>query len=1312
MTYIADYATTGYFPLQDHSWADSNTPLSGKQSMAAVRLQKHELTDNASDPSTVISEDNSKGVIGDVHPWVFMQTKDRGDRGMGSWSQAMASVITSSDAHYQKVDMRPVQLNTYNTDIRYEETRAQNPTGFQVPPKGSLVLAMSPTTEEQQQPIVMNVDPRLIAATDANGAHSTLVCDVDGQGEICMDQGVEPGLGGRAARLHSLLRVVPVNAPFAQLNGASNYNTIALNWGRSRQDSIGNYGACFMTLSGPSIAGPTTGGPATGGPITGVPTVAPLNAPPNSGQVQESKLTIANDRLPVVEEGNTFGYNENGAGQSFGGGGIDFAAEESKAINEWGVMTPNPSGEAIALMAHNDGAYGPITAGSQGDKHLHGYDADGNPIHSAHISTEAFFFRDNVKDAPLEFSPVDYPDAGTFPLASQVHCSYHANSLHAFKGSVQTGKWRWWSEVDVVEPDDPDNGDRPGGGGGGGGSSRRPGGPTGQPGYPNPGTGQGNPTGPTTGPKGPTTPGPTTGGKGKGGTNPGRTGRGPSGPTSGLPLGPEPMVPSGNARPSGPADDPSLPENRKPLRKYGLPTIIDPTGKLLHPLPGYGPHPGYPPFQPGGNGGDGGIGGAGPITPGRGGGPSGNVAGPCHKEYWEIEDETQAHAGSSLPGNHTGLIQPGHGPLHNVHFNAGPIKTGGRGGGISMRKAAAAFSLRSSALTPLPPSRLQAFAQANGIVVHGGPGGAGGGGTQPNYARYQIDRGDNQRNPWTGEHENRPGIITTVGSNPEQPRKYATFRPMHTGFAAVSFRPQLMVQGAPNFEHNPQLPHTAYKLDERDRPSVLTLRAFGHTKVSSGDFGYVQRPANSSCRGGTSNGGILLSPPRFELEDYYGINSAKDVSQTTGDDATLSHMLHTPGVKSSFGLPTITGDLQTGGVQLGQTSTAKPLTADVQTSAAATSTAFSINYHSGSGDIQFQADGTGSIQLPKGTTAERPSNLLDAGSVRYNTTTTKTEVYNGSAWENVGGASGPIATSGLTCTAQRLLGNTAGSGTSAVEEISISTSQLRLASGQLDLAPLGVSADKLASGSVTTAKIDAGAVTTNEIGADAVTNAKMADNAVTTAVIRDAAVTTAKLATGAVNAEAIGNGAVETSAIADDAVTEAKLADTFILRADRQVGDPYASLSTTSLTQYYSFAIPGGTLATRTVRVHAHGTMKNNSGSQQNFKHVIRLGGVDMHEASGSIANDADQIVWIMRMDLSFRAAGAQFLSGEWRVSSASTSADGISNIFGMHRDGTWGNNAVAQTDSGDLALTFHQKWDTSATNSEYKVYAINVEYV
>jgi len=266
--------------------------------------------------------------------------------------------------------------------------------------------------------------------------------------------------------------------------------------------------------------------------------------------------------------------------------------------------------------------------------------------------------------------------------------------------------------------------------------------------------------------------------------------------------------------------------------------------------------------------------------------------------------------------------------------------------------------------------------------------------------------------------------------------------------------------------------------------------------------------------------------------------------------------------------------------------------------------------------------------------------------------------------------------------------------------------------GSEHIADDAVVAAAIADDAVGSAQIADGAVDTARLGADAVTGAKLADDAVGSEHIADDAVVAAAIADGAVDAARLATNAVSTVKIADDAVTEAKLADTHVLRADRQVGNPYASQQTTSLTQYYSFTIPGGTLANRTVRVHAHGTMKNNSGSTQNFQHVVRLAGVDMHEAAGSIPDDADQIVWIMRLDLSYRASGAQFLSGEWRVSQASTSSDGISNVFGMQRDGTWGNNAVAESDDGDLALTFLQRWQTSRTNSEFKVYAINVEYV
>ena len=40
---------------------------------------------------------------------------------------------------------------------------------------------------------------------------------------------------------------------------------------------------------------------------------------------------------------------------------------------------------------------------------------------------------------------------------------------------------------------------------------------------------------------------------------------------------------------------------------------------------------------------------------------------------------------------------------------------------------------------------------------------------------------------------------------------------------------------------------------------------------------------------------------------------------------------------------------------------------------------------------------TGFIQLPSGTTAQRPGSP-SAGMIRYNTDTARNEVYNGSAW--------------------------------------------------------------------------------------------------------------------------------------------------------------------------------------------------------------------------------------------------------------------------------------------------------------------------
>jgi hypothetical protein len=78
-----------------------------------------------------------------------------------------------------------------------------------------------------------------------------------------------------------------------------------------------------------------------------------------------------------------------------------------------------------------------------------------------------------------------------------------------------------------------------------------------------------------------------------------------------------------------------------------------------------------------------------------------------------------------------------------------------------------------------------------------------------------------------------------------------------------------------------------------------------------------------------------------------------------------------------------------------------------------------INYYDGllfykdaSGNVQTLASkvatagtftGTGAITLPAGTTAQEPSSPVQ-GMLRFNTTTSQFEGYNGTAWASVGGA--------------------------------------------------------------------------------------------------------------------------------------------------------------------------------------------------------------------------------------------------------------------------------------------------------------------
>lgn len=62
-----------------------------------------------------------------------------------------------------------------------------------------------------------------------------------------------------------------------------------------------------------------------------------------------------------------------------------------------------------------------------------------------------------------------------------------------------------------------------------------------------------------------------------------------------------------------------------------------------------------------------------------------------------------------------------------------------------------------------------------------------------------------------------------------------------------------------------------------------------------------------------------------------------------------------------------------------------------------------MSFNSGNAAIEFlsrvELNTTGAVRLPIGTTAQRPATPV-AGDLRFNTTTTDTEFYNGTAWES------------------------------------------------------------------------------------------------------------------------------------------------------------------------------------------------------------------------------------------------------------------------------------------------------------------------
>lgn len=580
---IADFRTVGFFPLQDHV---SVVGIGRRQMLAGARIVK--MTDGGGNASEIMTEygvENGLGTLGDIHPWMFWQVNTRDHRAMGSWAQSFAGIIDGARARgggpttgNSPANVFPV-AGDWQADQRFVSKGIARPAGLSQLVKGSTVIVMPAMHEHSQVELVLPADGRLWApSVGGPGECGTLVCDLQPDATACMDGSETPGVGGRHARLQSMMRVVamPIYGSAGTLDTFG--NGIAWNLSKSQQEGLAGLGMVWAPM--------VSGG---GGPITP-------------------------------------GGNTARATSALGDLGQDEHLGEK--LGEFGAFVPRPTAaHGVALMAQIGGS-GPIHAGHQNDKHRHGEDRDGNPINAAHISTNAYFFRDQSNDGPLLFEG-DYPNPPPLPLISRTHLSWQGSGSHPFAGGGNpTGYWRWWSEVPYVVP--------------------TTGGPRNQ--IPPRAPGSPPPTG-----------GPTPGSPGA----PGAPGSPPAPPPTGgprVPRSPVPGGPSGGPITPNPAN-PAVPGGR---RFPGYPiTGGGPAGPIAPPPSG--PAPGYGPGEPSYPGEVGGP--SGPIT---GGGPRGPIAplpsGPA-PGYGPGEPRFPGYLPTSLinPPPITGQLAPGE--KHSIGSN-------------------------------------------------------------------------------------------------------------------------------------------------------------------------------------------------------------------------------------------------------------------------------------------------------------------------------------------------------------------------------------------------------------------------------------------------------------------------------------------------------------------------------------------------------------------------------------------------------------------------------------------------------------------
>jgi hypothetical protein len=1000
MSGVKDWTDLGILPLQDH---DPNIPsMSSRQMVVGARVTKLPMPEDGGSAALMeIGKDWGRGTIGDLHPFWFWQTRDREQRGMGMWGQAHPCIVSEFGG------VQPVYGWDWKQDLRFVPAVTTIPSAFGTFPRGTVGIALHGTEDLEQQELLVHADPRLVCPSVGGPIDAaTKVVDMQPDGELCVKG------GKRVAPIQTMMRVVPFFGANESIGGGS----LAWNCG-SALGGGATHGLSWFKLdggrSGPitpggSSSGPITGGPTGGpirpsGPITGVPSFQP-------GDVVKSALGPPSGDPTEVQAA---GLEDDGPG--FGAG-----FPEGFSPDEFGVFAPSPEkGHGTACMARIP-TFGPFHGGHTMDKHHLLDDADGNPLNSGHISTDAYYYRNREKDGPMLFEG-SYPNPGPQPLKARVHLTWDPDNAHAGMGSGEMkGHWRWYSEYHVVVP-------------------------TGSPGVPKqppPTGGMSRMSGPGTGNPGkPASPGP---GRPMGGT---------PGPTTGGPPGPGAPLPGGGGSLGHPiTPNPSYPGGGRRFPGYPI-TGGAPPGPTA-PIPGL-------PVAPGKRGGSSGrpVNPGGPIKPpgpgpGQGGG-GGKAEHPLddqptepREDYgdWDPYDFIEESAGRKKPQDPPTWFPPHRpSPTAGGAGAANPDEIIGPGFWDHLELPSTKVGWRQHANTR---SLITSIEQLN----HQGPG-------MPVMKQGGFDDPDG----WSPSEENKQmiGAVSTIGELNGAQHVYALHHPMMETFSSLAMRPQLTIKGYPNFEHDPLQSGVMITNDEMARPQSVAIRAWG--AQADGDWDYLQGGTNGSsrARGGVVQGGLIVAPPEFELEDYYGINSDLDV------DASVSQpiMLFAPGTRIAFGKPTSDGGMTNGTGWHFQQSTAgnRPLVVTFTPDGSAAHTdLMTMNYDS-NGEYHVDFEGSNAIRVPYGRTLTRPSSPV-GGMMRMldNAVGTRDELEyydeQTTTWKQLL-VSGTNDVEELLMSTDRITGRTT-AGTGAVEELTVGDG-LALSAGELAAAPLLASMARL-----------------------------------------------------------------------------------------------------------------------------------------------------------------------------------------------------------------------------------------------------------